>query len=146
MMMPRFHPSTVIRELGDGEKFLISDATTGVAALGATGSGKTTGTGAFLGKGYLGSAAEMGMIILCAKLTEKDQWIKWAAETGRSKDVRVFDASGEHYRFNPLDWLSAYSSEGAGLTINVVNFLEEIITALEPERLSGGGENIFWED
>jgi type IV secretory pathway TraG/TraD family ATPase VirD4 len=146
MMMPRFDPSTVIRELGDGEKFLISDATCHVAALGATGSGKTSGTGRFLALGYLGSDAEMGLIGLCAKITEKDQLVAWAKEAGRGEDIRIFDASGEHYRFNFLDWIAGYASEGAGLTSNVVALLEEIITALEPERPNGGGENIFWED
>jgi type IV secretory pathway TraG/TraD family ATPase VirD4 len=144
--LPRFHPATVIRELGDGEKFSISDATTGVAVFGATGSGKTTGTGEFFGKGYMGSAAEMGMLILCAKVTEKDQTIRWAEETGRGKDVRVFDASGDRFRFNFLDWISGFAAEGAGLTINVVAFLEELITALEPQKAVSGGDNVFWED
>jgi type IV secretory pathway TraG/TraD family ATPase VirD4 len=146
MMMPRFHPSTVIRELGDGEKFLISDATCHVAALGATGSGKTSGSGRFLALGYMGSDAEMGLLILCSKITEADQWVAWAREAGRGEDIRIFEASGDRYRFNFLDWISGYAAEGAGLTINVVALLEEIITALEPERASGGSESLFWED
>lgn len=146
MMTPRFHPSTVVRELGDGETFLISDATCHVAALGATGSGKTSGTGRFLALGYLGSDAEMGLLVLCAKITEKDQWVQWAREAGRGEDIRIFEASGDRYRFNFLDWISGFASEGAGLTINVVALLEEIIMALDPERASGGSENLFWED
>ena len=142
--LPPFHPATTIRYLGDGQNFTIADATCGVAVFGATGSGKTSGTGRFLALGYLGSAAEMGGIVLCAKPTEKDQWLAWAKETGREKDVRVFDASGRE-RFNFLDWESAQSSEGGGLTINVVALLEEIITALDPGKASGG-ENAFWED
>src|SRR5579863_6675713 len=145
--LPRFHPATVIRELGPGEPpFTIGDATCHVGVLGATGSSKTTGSGEFLAKGYLGSAADMGMTIGCAKITELLQWIKWANETGRGQDVRVFDASGERFRFNPLEWLSSFAGEGAGLTINVVALLEEIITALEPERSGGGGDNLFFED
>ncbi len=36
--LPRFHPATVIREMGDGEApFTIADATSGVAAFGGTG-------------------------------------------------------------------------------------------------------------
>ncbi len=144
--LPRFHPATVVRELGPGEPpFTIADSSTHVGVFGATGSAKTTGIGEFLAKGYMGSAAEMGMVIGCAKITEPAQWIKWANETGRGHHVRVFDASGERFRFNPLDWLSSFAGEGAGLTINVVALLEEIITALEPER-GGGGDNVFWED
>lgn len=144
-MLPRFHPSTVIREISGERPFCIADATSHVSVLGATGSGKTSGSGEFLAKGYLGSTAEAGLIVLCSKLTEADQWLQWAAETGRSKDVRLFDASGEKYRFNFLDWIASYGAEGAGLTVNVVAFLEEIITALESER-GAGGDNVFWED
>ncbi len=147
VMMPRFHTSTPIREVGKGEQpFTIADACCHVGILGATGSGKTSGAGDFLGVGYLGSGAEMGMLILCPTLTEKDRWIDLTKRTGRSEDSRIFDASGEHYRFNFLDWISGFANEGAGLTINVVALLEEIITALEPEKASGGSENLFWED
>jgi hypothetical protein len=82
--------------------------------------------------------------VLCAKPTEKDQWLAWAEKTGRSNDVIVFDAPG-HVRFNFLDWEASQPDAGGGLTINVVNLLEEIITALEPGK-QGGGENVFWED
>jgi type IV secretory pathway TraG/TraD family ATPase VirD4 len=147
MMLPKYHPATVVRELGPGEKPLtIADMTCHLGGLGATGSGKSSGTGDFVGMGCLGSAAEFGMVILCSKLTEKDDWVRRARETGRGKDPRIFDASGEHHRFNFLDWLAGNAGEGAGLTINVVAFLEEIITALEPEKAGGAGENVFWED
>lgn len=52
MTLPRFHPDTVIRELGPGEKpFTIADATCHVGVLGATGSGKTSGSGMFFRDG-----------------------------------------------------------------------------------------------
>ena len=145
--LPRFHPATRIRAMGEGEPdYTIGDAACHLKILGAIGGGKTSGSGEFFAKGYLGSDAEMGMLILCAKPSEAAQWIRWAEETGRGKDVRVFDASGDRFRFNFLDWMSGFASEGAGLTINVVALLEEIITALEPERGTGGGDSLFWED
>ena len=130
-MLPKYHPATVVREIKGEKPLTIADLTCHVAGFGATGSGKSTGTGDFVGMGCLGSDAEMGMIILCSKLSEKDEWVRRARE---------------QYRFNSLDWLAGNANEGAGLTINVVAFLEEIITALEPERAGGGGENVFWED
>jgi type IV secretory pathway TraG/TraD family ATPase VirD4 len=93
----------------------------------------------------MGSDAQMGMLFLCSQISDPNQYVEWTKEAGRGKDQRVFDASGEHFRFNFLDWLSGFAGEGAGLTINVVAFLEEIITALNPER-TAGSENIFWED
>jgi type IV secretory pathway TraG/TraD family ATPase VirD4 len=145
--LPRFHPATRIRSLGQGEPdFTIADATCHVAAVGATGSGKSSGTGMWGAVGYMGSEAQMGMLFLCSKTTDPGQYTEWTKEVGRGKDVRRFDASGDLYRFNFLDWLSSFAGEGAGLTINVVAFLEEIIMALNPERTAGTGENIFWED
>ncbi len=144
---PRFHPATRIRSLGEGEPdFTIADATCHLAVIGVTGSGKTSGTARWGALGYMGSAAQMGMLFLCAKITDPAQYADWAKEAGRGQDVRVFDASGDRFRFNPLEWLASLSGEGAGLTINVVAFLEEIITALQPERGTGAGENVFWED
>lgn len=143
--LPAYHPETVIREWENGEAFTIADALTGVAVFGATGSGKTSGTGRHLALGYMGSAAEMGGIVLCAKISEREQFMQWAREAGREQDVIVFDATGT-WRFNFLDWESSRASQGGGLTINVVALLEEIITALEPQKASGGGDNVFWED
>ena len=143
--LPPFHPETVIREWQNGSRFTIADAETGVAVFGATGSGKTSGTGRHLALGYMGSDAEMGGIVLCAKATERAQFMQWAKEAGRERDVIVFDASGQ-WRFNFLEWEAGRSGEGGGLTINVVALLEEIITALEPQKSGGGDDSQFWED
>lgn len=145
--LPKYHPATIIRaDPETGWQFTIADAQTGVACFGATGSGKTSGTGRHLALGYLGSAAEMGFLVLCSKVSEPEQWRQWAREMGRERDLIEFDASGERYRFNFLDWELSRASQGGGLTINVVALLEEIILALQPERTGGSGENVFFED
>jgi hypothetical protein len=142
--LPRFHPSTVIRELGDGEVYTISDATCHLGVWGATGGGKTFGSGIFFALGLLGSGAEAGFLVLCSKPSELSQWLEWAEMSGRSKDVRIIDVSGTE-RFNFLEWESSQAATG-GLTINVVALLEEIITALEPQKAQGGGDTVFWTD
>jgi hypothetical protein len=86
MAQKRFHPFQVFRDLGSGnEPFTLADATCHVGMFGATGSGKTSGSGHALASGYLASAAEMGTLVLCAKSDESDQWLKWAEEAGRDK-------------------------------------------------------------
>ena len=40
--LPEFHPQTVIRDWGNGQAFRLADATAGVCAFGATGSGKSS--------------------------------------------------------------------------------------------------------
>jgi type IV secretory pathway TraG/TraD family ATPase VirD4 len=143
--LPRFHPETEIRDLGNGQKLCILHATSHIGVLGATGSGKSSGSGQFLALGYLASDAEFGMLILCPKLTDVGQWISWAKQAGREKDVKVFDALGA-YRLNFLNWIASFGSEGAGQTLNVVTFFEELITGLEPEKSGNGGENAFFEE
>jgi type IV secretory pathway TraG/TraD family ATPase VirD4 len=147
--LPAFHPSTPIRDWGNGEGFTIADALTGVAVFGATGSGKTSGTGTHLAMGYL--AAGFGGIVLCAKQTERAQFEQWAEAAGRwnrrdqTGDLVIFDGSGRQ-RFNFLDWEASQAAAGGGLTINVVALLEEIITALQPGKSGGGDDGQFWED
>src|ERR1035441_8970759 len=48
-------------------------------------------------------AAGFGGLVLCAKAEERRQWEKWAAETGRTDDLVIVDASGNH-RFNFMNW------------------------------------------
>ncbi len=145
LALPDFHPYTAIREWGSAQAFRIADALTGVAAFGATGSGKTSGVAKHLALGYL--AADFGGIVLCAKKEERYQWQQWARETGREDDLIIFDVSGR-YRFNFLDWEAQRSGQGGGLTINIVALLDEIAGAIAggAGRSEGGDENKFFED
>jgi hypothetical protein len=143
--LEEFHPLTLLRDWGNGDAFRIADALTGVAVFGATGSGKTSGPAKHLAYGYL--AAGFGGIVLCAKKEERRQWELWAAETGRTEDLVIVDASGK-WRFNFLDWEAARPEEGGGLTINIVSILDEIAGAIARAagKAEGGGDNKFWDD
>jgi len=143
---PPFHPTTLIRDWGGGEGFRLSDALTGVAVFGATGSGKTSGPAKHLAYGYL--ANDFGGLVLCAKKEERGQWEQWALDTGRTKDLVIVDKE-EQWRFNFLNWEAARPGEGGGFTINVVALLDEIARALassEGKSEGGGGNNKFFED
>src|SRR5579862_9895753 len=140
--IPEFHPTRLLRNWGDGEGFRLSDALTGVAIFGATGSGKTSGPGKHIAYGYL--AAGFGGLVLCAKRDERRQWELWARETGRSDDLVNIEREGK-WHFNFLDWEAARAGEGGGMTINIVALLDEIAGALAREEGSGGN-NRFWDD
>jgi hypothetical protein len=140
--MPEFHPQTVIRDWGDGQAFRLADAQTGVCVFGATGSGKTSGPAKHLAYGYL--AAGFGGLVLCAKKEERQQWQQWAAETSREDDLVVIDASGS-WRFNFLEWEASRPEEGGGLSINIVNLLDEIAIAISGHE-EGSNSGKFWED
>lgn len=140
--LPPFHPDTIIRVWGGGDAFRVSDALTGVCVFGATGSGKTSGPGKHLAYGYL--AAGFGGVVLCAKPEERRQWEEWAADTGRKDDLVIIDAAGT-WRFNVIDW-ECSRSDGGGISINVVNLLDELALAIAGNVETGGGSERFWQD
>jgi hypothetical protein len=140
--LPRFHPQTILRDWGNGDAFRLADAQTGVFAVGATGSGKTSGPGKHLAFGFL--ANEMGGLVLCAKKDECRQWQQWAAETGRTDDLVIIDASGR-WRFNFMNWEASRPEEGGGLSINIVNLLDELSTAISGAEQDSGGTSRFFE-
>lgn len=141
-----FRPDTLLRDWGGGEGFRITDALTGIAVFGATGSGKTSGVAKHIAYGYL--AAGFGGLVLCAKKEERKQWETWCEETGRTQDLIIVDAAGT-WRFNFMEWEASRPEEGGGLAINIVAILDEIASAVarsSGKADSGGGDNKFWED
>ena len=142
--LPEFHPQTILRDWGNGQSFRLADAQTGVCVFGATGSGKTSGPAKHLAYSYL--AAGFGGLVLCAKKEERRQWEQWAAETGRTNDLVIVNATGRA-RFNFMEWEAERPEEGGGLTINIVNLLDEIAGALHAgQGAAGSGSAKFWED
>lgn len=142
--LSEFDPQTILRDWGQGQAFRLADALTGVCVFGATGSGKTSGPAKHLAYGYL--AAGFGGLVLCAKKEERIQWQKWAGDCRRTDDLVIIDGKGK-WRFNFLDWEASRPEEGGGLTINIVNLLDEIARAISggPGGASGGPDK-FWED
>jgi hypothetical protein len=123
------------------DAFTLRDACEGVQIFGATGSGKTSGSGAALARSYL--SAGFGGLVLVAKPGECAQWQRYAAETGRSADLLVFRPGGE-WRFNFLDYELNRPGAGAGLTENIVSLF---MLALEAGgRSSKQGADPFWTD
>lgn len=141
--LPQFHPQTVIRDWGNGHAFRLADALTGVCVFGATGSGKTSGPAKHLAYGYL--ANQFGGLVLCAKKEERIQWEAWAKECGRSKDLIVFDRSGQ-WQFNFMNWEAGRPGEGGGFTLNIVALLDEIAGAISGGKQKSDGSHKFWED
>ncbi|WP_309387244.1 type IV secretory system conjugative DNA transfer family protein [Cerasicoccus frondis] len=133
---------TVLLELPQ-RKFTLSDALTGTLVLGASGSGKTSGIGAYLARAYL--RAGIGGLVLTSKYDEDDGdlqlWQRMAAECGREQDLLVVSDDGEN-RCNLLN----YQISGPGHTY-AHQILEWILTAFEVSQGDGrdGGDPI-WKD
>lgn len=119
----------------------LRDAFEGVQIFGATGSGKTSGSGAALARSYL--RAGFGGLVLCAKPEERALWERYARATGRSNDLIVI-GKGANWRFNFLDYELRRKGEGAGLTENLVNLLTNIVEIAEGNA-EHSGDDRFWE-
>jgi hypothetical protein len=131
---------TPIFRLPRGDFWNLGDACQGVLILGATGSGKSSGSAETLAQKYLRLGA--GGIVLCVKVGEADYWTDLAKRTGRETDlIRVTE---EHESFNIFDYELNRSGRGAGLTMNIVNLFRQLQDLVESK---GGNKTApdFWE-
>lgn len=117
--------------------FTLSDATQGVQIFGATGSGKTTGSGAFVAKSYLSSG--FGGLILTVKPDEKEIWQKYCQQTGR--ELAIFNLDNP-WRFNFLEY-EMKRSNGGGKTENIVDLFFSILE-LDVNDRNDKGER-YWD-
>lgn len=121
----------------------IGAACEGTLCLGATGSGKTTGSGRAIALAML--RAGFGGLVLTAKPGEREVWESYCRETNRSSDLIVFGPSNP-YRFSFLDYELNRSGIGAGLTENIVNLFSTILEVAERGSSSGAGreDENYW--
>ena len=133
----------VVLNFAENDPFTIRDACEGVQIFGGIGSGKTSGSGAYLARSFL--SAGFGGLVLTAKPDETDLWLSYAAQTGRSADVVLFGQ--EHpARFNALDYERARAGRGAGLTENLVGLFEVLGHVSNPSESNNNGiqDGSFW--
>lgn len=118
--------------------YSLQDAYVGMFIFGATGSGKSSGSGHHLAAAWLRIGA--GGLVLVAKHEEVDAWRKYAQEAGREDDLIVF-GEAEQSSYNFLDYELAHSKGNAAEAATDV-----IMELLEASGRKGGGENDFWVD
>src|SRR5579863_2137427 len=71
----------------------------GTLITGGLGSGKSSTSGRALALGFL--RAGLGGLVLTVKSDETEHWIEYASQTGRSKDLVIFNAESD-LTFDPL--------------------------------------------
>lgn len=116
------------------EPFTLDMASKGVQVWGATGSGKSSGSGQLLAVNYLRHG--FGGLVLCAKTGEVETWRQYCRQAGRSNDLVVFNPKAP-LRFNFLDYELQRPGAGAGLTENILQLFMTI--AEIANGASGGG-------
>lgn len=125
---------------GGADVWTLQDACEGTLILGATGSGKTSGSGQLLAKSFL--QAHFGGIVLTAKEDESQLWQRYAEQTGRSGQLCVVRPGGS-FKFNFLDYQARLKDEQGGSTENVVELFHSVLEANSKSQGKGTNES-FW--
>lgn len=138
-----FDLDTPLLQFSPKDPWRIRDACEGTQVFGATGSGKTSGSGKSICKAFL--RAGFGGLVLTAKPDERAMWEEYAAECNRTESLIIF-GPGQPWRFNFLDYELRRPGAGEGLTENLVH-LFSTITELAGTGGSGGVEGgDFWQN
>lgn len=126
------------------DMWTIGNAFEGTLILGATGSGKSSGSGRTIALSML--RAGFGGLVLTAKADERQAWESYCRETGRERDLLVFGPN-EPWRFNFLDYELNRATAGAGHTENIVNLLTTILEVAGRSAGQGSGreDESYWK-
>lgn len=123
------------------DPWTIRDACEGTQIFGATGSGKTSGSGRHLAIGMLKQG--FGGLVLTAKPDERALWESYTRECGRETDLIVIEPDGKH-RFNFLNYEHEHAlTKGGKLTQSLVHLFS---TAMEAGQDRDSTADPYWED
>lgn len=141
---PRWDLSTELLRWTRSDAWTIGDAVEGTFVTGATGAGKSSGSGALLADAFL--RAGFGGLVLTAKADERATWERYAREAGRQHDLMVVGADAA-LTFNFMDFECRRAGAGAGLTENLVRLFGTVSEIAERHAGGGGGREgeQFWK-
>ena len=126
--------------LSGSDHLTLRDACAGTHIFGATGSGKTSGSGDALAGALLRTGA--GFLVCCAKPEEVELWRHRVAQHGRQNSLIVFD---ETQGFNFISYeLARQGIDGIG---SVIETMMHIVEAAKLSSASPGQNgDAFWQD
>lgn len=126
------------------DAWTIGDAVQGCLTVGATGSGKSSGSGAAIARAFL--AHGFGGLVLTAKPDDVTAWKRYCAEAKRGHDLLIFSPEGD-LRFDFLSYELQRPGRGGGLTENVVQLLATVLEVAERGTSGSGGrdDESYWK-
>lgn len=121
----------------DGTPFTQRNMLESVVSIGASGSGKTSGTGRHFARS-LAAVPNSGVLVLCSKPEEAEFFLRILRAAGREKDAILFGPKHPS-KFNLLNFLG-------GDARNATTALLTIGETLKRGKTGGGGDDgKFWE-
>jgi hypothetical protein len=128
-------------QLSPGDVWTVSDAVQGTQIFGATGTGKTTGSGQTIAVSFL--SAGFGGLICTAKLSDVADWYRYFALAGRPLSDLVILSPGTKRRFNFLEHEFAESDETRG---NIANIVSLFMNALSSGEAAVSNNDPYWNE
>lgn len=137
--------STPLLHLSKLDRWGLEHAVQGTHIFGATGSGKTSGSGAAIAEAFL--RAGMGGLVLCVRDDEAGNWMRLAKRTGRSNSIVHFSPESDH-GFNFMEYQLRYEAMQRGGSVNPLNAIDLILKIAEAMK-RGGNRDVsddFWDN
>lgn len=142
--VPRWDLAAPLLRWSEEDQWAIRDAVEGCFISGATGSGKTSGSGRALATSFLRQG--FGGLILTAKPGDRDMWKSLCLAAGRNHDVLVFSPETAQ-RFNFLNFELTRPGRGGGITENLVALFSTVLEVAErgASGSSGRDQDGYWK-
>lgn len=128
---------------GPEDHWTVGSAFEGTLIVGATGSGKSSGSGRKIAQAMLSDG--FGGLVLTAKSDERQVWESYCRATGRWRDLIVFGPESL-WRYNFLDHELTRQGSGAGLTENICHLFSTVLEVCDRNSSGGGGreDESYW--
>ncbi len=132
--------STPILALSAHDLLYLGSTWEGILITGSPGSGKSACSGKQLALGLL-RVPKSGALILTAKSEETQNWIRYAKECGREKDLILFNA--ESGCFDPLFYEWTRPGRGAGDLESIIDLFSTLVAIGKQD--TGHSQDAFWQ-
>ena len=133
--------STPLQAFSPTDVWTLGDAFEGTAIFGSPGSGKSSTSGKALAYAFL-KTPMMGGLILTAKAEETRNWIAYAKDCGREKDLVIFNVESGHC-LDPLHYEFHRGGRGAGDQESIIDFFTTMLSI--GKQMTGTSADAYWE-
>jgi len=125
----------------DADEWTVRDFNQGLGIFGATGSGKTSGSGKTIAYELISHG--YGGLVLTTKKGEADEWARLCHACKRGGDFSIVRHDGP-LRLNLLQYEMERPGPGSDFTENIVEFFKNMLSVISPQKSQVVNQN-FWQ-